>query len=265
MTAWRHRLFAKYAHAPNALGYCGPAAAAALRAVAVRCRRGRRRPGARPGVLGRLALPAGAGRARRDRATLSTSASSRGYWTGNELTEQVGNAAFGTALLDRIRPQAGALLGPPHRRPVGGGRTDARLPRLRRLPLVAAAGHRAARAVARARLLPHRLGRGGRRWSRTQLLVRMRHLTYDGRVLSLGADRGGAGRPPRRRRVVPRRGRAGGPRRRALGLRVRPCSPTRRSAHLERWTVRQLEVMAPRLAATTAAGRPAAPPAAPAR
>ena len=35
----------------------------------------------------------------------------RAYWTGNELTDRVGNVRFGSALLERIRPQAGHYWG----------------------------------------------------------------------------------------------------------------------------------------------------------
>ena len=102
-----HRLFAQYAYAPNALGYCGPEGAEALRAVA--CGEGgddvdvpalaRRFSGAWPyqQVLADLAGQA-------DPLDLRVV---RAYWTGNELTDQVDRARFGAALLDRIRPVAG--------------------------------------------------------------------------------------------------------------------------------------------------------------
>lgn len=105
-----HQLFARYAHAPNALGYCGPEGAAALRSVASGGGAGvdvaslaARFSGAWPyqEVLAQLA---GIGDPLDERVV-------RGYWTGNELTEEVGNERFGAALLDRIRPQAGHYWG----------------------------------------------------------------------------------------------------------------------------------------------------------
>ena len=105
-----HRLFAKYAHAPNALGYCGPAGAAALREVASGAGEhvdvpslARSFSGAWPyqAVLAELA---GIDDPLDERVV-------RGYWTGNHLTDEVGNARFGAALLERIRPQAGHYWG----------------------------------------------------------------------------------------------------------------------------------------------------------
>lgn len=101
-----HRLFAQYAYAPNALGYCGPEGSAALLAVA--CGRGddvdvpalaKRFSGAWPyqKVLAELA-----------RADPLDARVVRAYWTGNELTDRVDRAKFGPALLDRIRPVAGS-------------------------------------------------------------------------------------------------------------------------------------------------------------
>lgn len=99
------RLFARYAHAPNALGYCGPAAAAALQAVAcgggagVDVRRlARRFSGAWPYQLligeltGHDPLSAEVGRA---------------YWTGSQLTRTVDVTRLGELLLDRFATQAG--------------------------------------------------------------------------------------------------------------------------------------------------------------
>lgn len=107
MTTWTsgQRLFAQYAHAPNALGFCGPQTADGL-------------------LLG----------ARGEHPDLDVAAVARGfsgawpyqqiiadltgrpdpleeevvraYWTGNVLTRQVAPEAFLTALLDRFRPQA---------------------------------------------------------------------------------------------------------------------------------------------------------------
>ncbi len=101
-----HRLFAQYAHAPNALGYCGPQGSAVLRAVAC-------------GVAGQfdvrplatqfsgawpyqevLAGLAGVDDPLDERVV-------RGYWTGNDLTDRIDRRAFGTALLERIRGRAG--------------------------------------------------------------------------------------------------------------------------------------------------------------
>lgn len=101
-----HRLFAQYAYAPNALGYCGPQGSAALLAVAC-------------GSPGQVDVPALAMRfsgAWPYQEVLAEQAGVadpldervvRGYWTGNELTDQVDRAEFGAALLKRIKPQAG--------------------------------------------------------------------------------------------------------------------------------------------------------------
>lgn len=182
-----HRLFAKYAHAPNALGYCGPAAAAALRAIACGGAAdidvpalARRFSGAWPyqQVLAELA---GIDDPLDERVV-------RGYWTGNELTEQVGNARFGAALLERIRPQAGQYW---------GHLTD---------DLLAEAAPTHGFHVFGVYPWSHLLGTGLPEplhvldscrigWASViavepeQLLVRMSHLEYDGRVLSLGAAR----------------------------------------------------------------------------
>lgn len=100
------RLFARYAHTPNALGYCGPATAAGLQAVA--CgggagvdlpRLARQFSGAWPyqqligELLGLDPLSEQVGRA---------------YWTGSELTDQVDPRRLGELLLDRFAGQAGA-------------------------------------------------------------------------------------------------------------------------------------------------------------
>jgi len=100
------RLFARYAHAPNALGYCGPAAAAALRDVAC---------GGGEGVDVRAIARqfSGAWPYQEVIAQLSGSgdpldaAVVRGYWTGNDLTLGLDREAFWRALLARIKPQAG--------------------------------------------------------------------------------------------------------------------------------------------------------------
>ncbi len=142
--ARRHRLFAQYAHAPNALGYCGPADAAALRAVAcgagadVDVRRWPRFSGAWPyqEVIAELA---GIDDPLDERVV-------RAYWTGNELTDAVGNVPVrrGTAGADRAAGRP--LLGAPHRGPAGRGGAHARLPRVRRLSVVAAARRRGCRS-----------------------------------------------------------------------------------------------------------------------
>lgn len=105
-TSAGHRLFAQYAYAPNALGYCGPQGAATLRAVAcgevgqVDVRPlATRFSGAWP-YQQVLAGLAGLDDPLDERVV-------RGYWTGNDLTDRVDRVAFGTALLDRIRGEAG--------------------------------------------------------------------------------------------------------------------------------------------------------------
>jgi hypothetical protein len=100
------RLFARYAHAPNALGYCGPAAAAVLQrsacglpteADAVR-RVARQFSGVWPyqvlmaGLLGRDPLSEEVGRA---------------YWTGSDLTDEVDDRRLGDLLIERFAAQAG--------------------------------------------------------------------------------------------------------------------------------------------------------------
>lgn len=100
-----HRLFAKYAHAPNALGYCGPEGATAIREVAAGRRSedltaiAKRFSGAWP-YQSTLATAAGIDDPMDERVV-------RGYWTGNDLTASVDQEAFGEALLQRIAPQAG--------------------------------------------------------------------------------------------------------------------------------------------------------------
>jgi hypothetical protein len=179
-----HRLFAQYAHAPNALGYCGPQGAAALRAVASGGGADVDVPSLARGFSGAwpyqqvLAELAGIDDPLDERVV-------RGYWTGNEVTDQVGNARFGKALLERIRPQAGHYWGhltddllaeasPTHAFHVLGVYPWSRL---------LATGQPEPLNV----LDSCRIG-----WAAVvavepdQLLVRMRHLTYDGRVLALG-------------------------------------------------------------------------------
>ncbi|MDP3969819.1 MAG: DUF6390 family protein [Nocardioides sp.] len=109
MATWTagERLFAQFAHAPNALGYCGSQAADGL----LRGARGEDPPldaravargfsGAWPyqvivARLGGIADP------------MSVDVV-RGYWTGNGLTRTIDRSAFGAALLEEIRPQAGS-------------------------------------------------------------------------------------------------------------------------------------------------------------
>lgn len=101
-----HRLFAQYAHAPNALGYCGPQGLTGLRAVACG-------GGAEVDVPALARGFSGAWPYQRVLADLSGVADPldesvvRGYWTGNDLIDRVDREAFGAALLDRIKPQAG--------------------------------------------------------------------------------------------------------------------------------------------------------------
>lgn len=107
------RAFARYAHAPNALGYCGPPV--------------------RTGVPGLVDVAIGAGEAV-DVPRLARSFSGawpyqviaadlvadpdplservvRAYWTGNEVTSAIDREAFGRALLEHIAPLAGHYWG----------------------------------------------------------------------------------------------------------------------------------------------------------
>lgn len=99
------RLFARYAHAPNALGYCGPAAARSLQQVACGggedvdvCRLARQFSGAWPyqELIGELAG-----------ADPLSEVVGRAYWTGNEVTDEVDRDRLGELLLDRFGSQAG--------------------------------------------------------------------------------------------------------------------------------------------------------------
>ncbi len=244
-----HRLFAQYAHAPNALGYCGPEGSAALRAVA--CGDGarvdvpalaRRFSGAWPYqvVLAELAGVADP----LDEAVV------RGYWTGNELTDRVDRAAFGAALLARIKPQAGHYwahltddllveAAPTHAFHVFSVYPWSRLlPTGRSEPLEVLDSCRIGWATVEA-VEPD------------ELLVRGRHLEYDGRRLSLG--------PPRVERVDYLIDDAAFVDAVEVGQQVAvhwgfACDrlTAEQAASLERWTSWQLEAMAPRL--TSAAG-----------
>ncbi len=108
VAAWTpgERLFAQYAHAPNALGYCGPEAAGALLGGARGedppvdvCAIARRFSGAWPyqQIIADLSCL-------EDPLNVDVV---RSYWTGNDVTRSVWADAFGTTLLDRLRPQAG--------------------------------------------------------------------------------------------------------------------------------------------------------------
>src|SRR5690349_8450802 len=101
-----HRLFARYAYAPNALGYCGPQATADLRALAT---------GGTP-TLDVYAIArqfSGAWPYQRVMAELAgyddplDKEVVRAYWTGNSLTQGIEREQFFDVLLDQIKPQAG--------------------------------------------------------------------------------------------------------------------------------------------------------------
>jgi hydrogenase maturation factor len=240
-----HRLFAQYAFAPNALGYCGPQGSAALREVA--CGSGarvdvqalaRRFSGAWPyqQVLAELAGPLDALDERVVRA----------YWTGNDLTDQVDRATFGAVLLERIRTQAGrywdhlddALLveaAPTHSFHVLGVYPWSRL---------LSTGQPEPLGV----LDSCRIG-----WATVvgvepdRLTVRSRHLEYADRVLTLGAER--------EESVGYRVDGAAFVDAVAAGDQVAvhwgfACDrlTAEQVESLERWTLWQLEAMAPRLA-----------------
>lgn len=107
MTSTGERLFARYAHAPNALGYCGPATAAGLQRVAcgvgddVDVRRlATQFSGAWPYqmMMAQLAGP--------DVDPLSEEVG-RAYWTGNGLTHDLDARRLGGMLLERFVGQAG--------------------------------------------------------------------------------------------------------------------------------------------------------------
>ncbi|MBK6885318.1 MAG: hypothetical protein IPH03_01860 [Tetrasphaera sp.] len=105
------RTFARYAHSPNALGYCGPPVRTGV-------------PGLVEVALGlpegaQVDVPAiarafsGAWPYQQLIADLSGNSDPlspsvvRSYWSGGELTRRVDRTAFGKALLDRISPLAG--------------------------------------------------------------------------------------------------------------------------------------------------------------
>ncbi|MBC7631838.1 DUF6390 family protein [Aeromicrobium sp.] len=100
-----HRLFARYAPAPNALGYCGPESAAVLRAVA---------SGSSDADVTAIARQfSGAWPYQATMAGLAgiddplDARIGRAYWTGNDVTDTIDREQFGRDLLDTIRPQAG--------------------------------------------------------------------------------------------------------------------------------------------------------------
>ncbi|NMN99389.1 DUF6390 family protein [Antrihabitans stalactiti] len=101
-----HRLFAQYAYAPNALGYCGPADARALEAAACGAdvdadiaAIARRFSGAWP-YQQLIAELSGLDDPLDDHVV-------RAYWTGSELTGEIDRARFGSELLTRFASQAG--------------------------------------------------------------------------------------------------------------------------------------------------------------
>jgi hypothetical protein len=101
-----HRLFARYACAPNARGFCGPPAGSGLAAVA--CGRGAgvdvasvaaRFSGAWPYQC-LIAEQAGIDDPLDERVV-------RAYWTGNALTRAIDGRRLGEQLLERFAAQAG--------------------------------------------------------------------------------------------------------------------------------------------------------------
>jgi len=240
-----HRLFAKYAHAPNSLGYCGPAGAAALRAVAAGGGKHVDVPFLARGFSGAwpyqevLAELSGLDDPLDERVV-------RGYWTGNDLTDAVGNVRFGAALLKRIRPQASHYWGhltddllaeaaPTHGFHVFGVYPWSRL--------LSASQPEPLKVLDSCRI----------GWAQVveveaeHLLVRMAHLEYDGSVLTLGSAR--------EERIPHRIDGACFLDAIAPGDHVAVhwgfvCDnlTTDEVARLERWTAWQLDAMAPRLA-----------------
>ena len=103
-------LFARYAYAPNELGYCGPAETQALFDLGVRGDTtadirsiARRFSGAWP-YAELLAEMTGV-------ADPLDEAVMRAYWTGGSLLDAVDNADFGTKLVERIGAEAGHYWG----------------------------------------------------------------------------------------------------------------------------------------------------------
>lgn len=105
-----HRLFARYAYAPNALGYCGPGGSQELPAVACGRSSGVDVRGLAEQFSGAwpyqqvLAELAGVDDPLDERVV-------RAYWTGNDITAGVDRVKFGQRLLERIEPQAGHYWG----------------------------------------------------------------------------------------------------------------------------------------------------------
>ncbi|MEO5653507.1 MAG: DUF6390 family protein [Marmoricola sp.] len=240
-----HRLFAQYAHAPNTLGYCGPAEAAALEAVACGAGDGVDVPGLARHFSGAWPYQ----QVLADLVQIPDPLDERvvrAYWTGNELTAAVDTTEFGEALLELIRPQAGhywshltddllAEAAPTHAFHVLGVYPWSRLlctgqPE----PLQVLDSCR----IAWAEVLVVEA---------ESLVVRQRHLAYDAGILTLGEDT---------EERVGHRVPAGS----LVGV-VEPgdqvavhwgfaCDRLTKEQveSLERWTAHQLEAMAPRLA-----------------
>ena len=239
------RLFARYAHAPNALGYCGPVEAAALEAVACGAGAGVDVPGLARHFSGAWPYQQVLADLVRIPDPLDERVV-RAYWTGNEVTDAVDGAAFGVALLKRIRPQAAQYwthltddllveAAPTHAFHVLGVYPWSRL---------LGTGQPEPLRV----LESCRIG-----WAKVlvvepeSLLVRQRHLTYEAGVLSLGEET--EGRVGHR---VPAGSFVGAV---EPGDRVAvhwgfACDrlTKEQAGSLERWTRRQLAAMAPRLA-----------------
>lgn len=107
MTDPGERLFARYAHAPNALGYCGPAAALGLQQVA--CGDGddvdvRRLAQQFSGAWPYQQMMAGLAGVGVDPLSEQVG---RAYWTGNDLTRSLDAGRLGELLLERFAGQAG--------------------------------------------------------------------------------------------------------------------------------------------------------------
>ncbi|MCQ4117720.1 DUF6390 family protein [Rhodococcus tibetensis] len=101
-----HRLFAQYAHAPNALGYCGPPGSERLQAIA--CGQA-----TDVDVLAMARQFSGAWPYQQVIAELTGIADQldervvRAYWTADELTDRIDRAQFGATLLARLASTAG--------------------------------------------------------------------------------------------------------------------------------------------------------------
>lgn len=181
------RLFARYAYAPNELGYCGPAETAALFNLGVTGETtldvaaiARRFSGAWPyaAVLAELAGIDNPLDARVMRA----------YWTGGPLLDTVDRSAFGVKLLEVLGPQAGhywghltpALL--PEAAPTHGFHVFGVYPWSRLL--VAGAPEHPLRVLHNCRI----------RWGQVvavdgeHVVVRSRRLAWDGAQLQLAAE-----------------------------------------------------------------------------